>query len=260
MKIAILYIATGKYIIFWEKFFESAEMNFLPGIEKEYFVFTDADPGVITSNGNVTVIPHEQLGWPYDTLMRFHIFSRIEDSLKDFDFIFFFNANMEFVQKIEADEFLPNGKTDDGLLVTLHPGYHNQQKDKFPYERTQVNSKAFIGPSEGTYYFMGGLNGGIATKYLQLILTLKQNTQEDADNGITAIWHDESHLNRYMIGRNPKILTPDYGYPEGRNLPFTPKIIIRDKNNYGGHAFLRNEKPTLLYRLKQKFKKIKKML
>jgi hypothetical protein len=164
------------------------------------------------------------------------------------------------MQPITAEEFLPNGKTDDGLMATLHPGYFNQPVSNFPYEQEQSSSKAYIKKGEGKHYFMGGLNGGMTRAYLELVESLKNNTQMDLNNNLVAKWHDESQLNRYMIDKNPKILSPAYGYPEGRKLPFEAKIIIRDKNKYGGHSFLRNEKRSLLERIKFQLKKIKRNL
>lgn len=260
MTIAILYIATGKYIVFWKDFFSSCERHFIHGSHKEYFVFTDAPSFESSDNERVHTVFHQQQGWPYDTLMRFHTFCKVQEQLAGFDLVFFFNANMLFVQPVTAEEFLPNSITDDGLMVTLHPGYFNQPVSAFPYEQEQKQSKAYIPTGEGKHYFMGGLNGGIASAYLELITSLKNNTQADLDNHIIARWHDESQLNKYMMGRNPKILSPAYGYPEGRKLPFVPKIIIRDKNNFGGHSFLRNEKRSLLDKVKFQLKKIKKKL
>lgn len=257
MKIAILYIATGKYIVFWKEFFTSCEQYFIPEAEKTYFVFTDAAEFHECQHPRVRRISHQTQGWPYDTLMRFHTFSKAARELESFDFIFFFNANMLFVQRVTADEFLPNNQTDDGLLVALHPGYFNQPVSVLPYEQEQSRSTAFIPKGEGRYYFMGGLNGGTRTAYLNLISTLRSNTQADLDQGIIARWHDESQLNRYMLTRNPRILSPAYGYPEGRKLPFEPRIIIRDKNKYGGHAFLRNERRSLLKRLIFRLKNLK---
>lgn len=260
MKIAILYIATGKYIVFWKDFFSSCEKYFIPDARKEYFVFTDASSFEFSGNERVHAIFHKQQGWPYDTLMRFHTFCLVEEQLAGFDYIFFFNANMLFVQPVNAEEFLPDGKTDDGLMATLHPGYFNQPVAVFPYEQEQPQSTAYIKKGEGRHYFMGGLNGGTGTAYLELINTLKDNTQADLDRHIIAKWHDESQLNRYMLDKNPRILSPAYGYPEGRKLPFEPKIIIRDKNNFGGHSFLRNEKRSLLDKIKFQLKKIKRKL
>ena len=41
-QIAILYICTGKYVVFWKDFYQSFEKKFLKKSEVEYFVFTDA--------------------------------------------------------------------------------------------------------------------------------------------------------------------------------------------------------------------------
>lgn len=94
MKIAILYICTGKYNVFWKGFFESSEKKFLQKSQKEYFVFTDDEHLFGADQSNVHIIPHKYMGWPYDTLMRFEVFSSIEKELVGFDYIFFFNANM----------------------------------------------------------------------------------------------------------------------------------------------------------------------
>lgn len=42
-EIAILYIGVGRYIEFFEEFYNSCEKNFFPNINKKYFVFTDSE-------------------------------------------------------------------------------------------------------------------------------------------------------------------------------------------------------------------------
>ena len=76
MKIGILYICTGKYDVFWNDFYKSAEQFLLPNSDKQYFVFTDSNN--IQSTDNIHKIYQEKLGWPKDTLMRFHLFLNIE--------------------------------------------------------------------------------------------------------------------------------------------------------------------------------------
>lgn len=51
---------------------------------------------------------------------------------------------------------------------------------------------------------------------------------EDAARGITAVWHDESHWNRYLIDREPSlILSPSYcWFPDGRSKAFEGKIAV----------------------------------
>jgi len=230
MKIAILYICTGKYNQFFKGFYESCERYFLTGIaEKEYFVWTD-DMTVSDAN-NVNIIYHECKGFPADSLFRFDMFLEIEEKLEQFDYIFFFNANMLFTDNI-GREVLPTEK--DGYLVAgISPTGYKYKKYPafFPYERNK-KSLAYIPRKGGDYeYYMGSLNGGRAKEYLDLIRTLSANIRDDYNRGIVAMVHDESHLNCYL--RRHKCLGLDtltYLYPEEWNIPgINPKIIIRDK-------------------------------
>lgn len=228
--VAILYICTGKYDIFWKEFYESMETFFLLNSEKHYYVFTDAEHLYGEENCNrIHKIYQERLGWPYDTLMRFDLFSKIENQIKAYDYIFFMNANMLCVKKITEEEFLP---VNENLLVTRHPGCIHYPKLFLPYDRNR-KSTAYIPYGQGKYYYMGGLNGGKTQAYLQLINSLKQAIQEDLEHDVIAKWHDESQLNKYMLNRDDmKILLPEYAYPEGWNLPYDAKMIIRDKDRY----------------------------
>ncbi|ULQ57420.1 hypothetical protein KJS94_04295 [Flavihumibacter rivuli] len=238
MKIGVLYICTGKYDIFWKDFYLSSEEFFLPGNLKEYFVFTDASVLYAEELGNVHKIFEPRKGWPYDTLMRFHCFSKVIEKLRKFDYVFFFNANALFVRPINQPMVIPSDNRTD-LIGVIHPGYYLKRKKDYPYERDQRRSKAYIGKKEGNLYYQGCLNGGSSEAYIQLIQTLKKNVQEDLDKGIIAKWHDESHLNRYFIDHPPFSLDPSFSYPEGSDLPFRPMILMRDKNRLGGHDFLR---------------------
>lgn len=71
-KIAILYIATGRYIVFWDEFYKKMEQNFLPDYPKTYFIWTDATDKKFPSN--VKRIYQKQLEWPLITLKRFEMF------------------------------------------------------------------------------------------------------------------------------------------------------------------------------------------
>lgn len=230
MKVAILYICTGKYTVFWEKFYESFERNFLPASEKTYFVFSDKNNLPYFQNKNVCLISQKNLGWPDNTLLRFALFAREEARWKDYDYTFFINANFLCVEKITEEEFLP--LRNQNLLVAEHASAHGRSPLDMTYERNPL-STAYVGPEEGSCYVMGGLNGGKTEAYMRMVHELKENVEIDKQKSIVALWHDESHLNRYIIGRNDvKILPPCYGYPEGWDLPYAPKMLIRDKSKY----------------------------
>ncbi|HAQ02955.1 TPA: glycosyl transferase family 6 [Candidatus Nomurabacteria bacterium] len=256
MKIGILYICTGKYSIFWKDFYLSMEEKFISDVEKHYFVFTD-NPTIDFENENRRIhrIYQRDLGWPDNTLMRFNTFLQIEEELLNMDYLFFFNANLIIKEKITSEEFLPTGN--ENLVATLHPGFYNKNRKKFTYENNR-KSTAFINKNEGEHYFAGGLNGGKTADFIEAMKTMRDNVDIDKKNNIIAKWHDESHWNKYLINRsNIKILPPSYLYPEGWKLPFPPIILIRDKNKYGGHALLRNEKVN---KFKVYYSKIKNKL
>ncbi len=259
--IGILYICTGKYKIFWKDFYESIERFFLVDYSKTYFIFTDDFSYFenFKNRSNFIITYEKQREWPYPTLLRFETFKQRSQDLKSMDYLFFFNANMLCVSDI-APEILPNDS--QKLVVVLHPGFYDSNHEAFTYDRNS-QSTAYIPTGEGKYYFMGGLNGGKSKDYLEMIHTLSKNINIDLKNGIIALWHDESHLNHYMLDKAPKILTPSYGYPQGLHLPFEKKIVIRDKNKYGGHDFLRDKKlrffDKVIARIKYIFSDLKRV-
>jgi len=240
MKIAILYIAIGKYDIFWKDFYLSAEKYFLCKHDKDYFVFTDAEEIFAETNCSVTKIKQKNWGWPGNTLYRFKMFNLIKDKLENYDYIFFFNANILFIKNI-GDEFLPNNE----LLVVQHPGYYNVKSAKYPYEKNR-KSNAYIGKNEGEVYVQGCLEGGSKKEFIKMISELAMKIDDDQRNGIIAKWHDESHLNKYICSHKYKLLDPGYAYPDGMDIPFEKNILTRDKSKYADYDTLRGVDRSLL--------------
>ena len=229
-KVAILYICTAKYVVFWKDFFTSYEKYFLPNSEKHYYVFTDAEELFMEQEcDRIHKIYQEPLGWPDNTLLRYHVFLKIEEQLKAYDYLFFMNANCQAMETITEEEFLPEDKN---LLVVQHPGFYDKTNVQFTYDRNP-KSTACIPKGEGKYYICGGVNGGRTENYLQLMKELKHNIDVDKKNKQLALWHDESHINRYILKRDDyRILSPAFCYPEGKELPFPMKILIRDKSKW----------------------------
>lgn len=259
MKVAILYICTGKYEIFWRDFYLSCETYFLPGIEKHYFVFTDS--GHIDfeqDNPRIHRIYQENLGWPGNTLRRYEIFLSIEKNLEQFDYLFYLNANLLFLLPVMASNFLPQGN--ENLVACLHPGYYNKKRRRFTYEKNP-RSLAYIDRTKGLYYFAGGINGGRTAYFIDAMKVMRKNIADDLSRGIVAVWHDESHWNKYLLDRSDvKMLHPGYLYPEGFKLPYEKIILIRDKARYGGHNRIRGERPSFFKKFKRVLVKIKNRL
>lgn len=226
MKIAILYICTGKYNQFFKDFYESSEKYFLKDdAERQYHVFTD-DMN-LSDAPNVHLNYKKYEGFPMDSLFRFDMFLRVKEEILKCDYAYFFNANMMFVAPVGM-EFLPKKSE---MTAVIHPGKYKTwfASCLYPYERNK-KSLAYIAPYEGDYhYYMGSLNGGTSKAFVAFAEECSKRTHADYDNDIIAMVHDESHLNKYMRDVKGEGLSTEYAYPEGWNLSFEPKIIIRDK-------------------------------
>lgn len=247
MRIAVITVATGKYDIFVEGLVESCRKYFLPGEEKVYFVFTDSEN--LIESEDIIRIEQAKLGWPFDTMMRFHMFNSIKNHLEEFDYVFFMNANLKIVSTVGS--FILDTPTGCGLIATLHPGFYDKPKSHYPLERNTSSSFYFPWGMERNY-FQGCFNGGKTEEFLLMSEKLSELIDIDLSRNIIPVWHDESALNWYMGGKNPMILDPTFAYPDS----FTgdpemdnhyhlikkfgdPKILQLNKEDFGGKENLR---------------------
>lgn len=224
MKIGLLVIATNKYYDFVPPLWESVKKHFLTKHEVTMFVFTNKH-GITPEPGQV-IIPQIHMAWPGPTLFRYNVFTMpsTKKQLEEMDYLFYCDADMLFVDTV-GDEVLSD------RVGTIHPGFFNKPREAFTYETNRV-SKAFVAPSEGTVYYAGGFNGGSAKEYLKMCETIGSRVLEDKAKNIIAVWHDESHMNRYFIDNPPTLsLSPSYCYPESWSLPFQKRLLALDKNH-----------------------------
>jgi len=228
VKTALLIIATGwKYCNYVQPLLDSANEFFLEG-DYEAIVWTDEWnkrwPEAININ-------KEPLGFPGETLYRYHTFANHIPLLRQYDQIFYIDVDMRFVAPVGKEIF------SDGITATLHPGFVGTCGTP---ERSMA-STARIPHEWHNEYFCGGFNGGKTQSFVEMTRTIRSSVDVDAMNGITAVWHDESHLNKYLRDIPPaKILDPSYCYPEdagphytdkwkAAGLNVTPKILALNK-------------------------------
>jgi histo-blood group ABO system transferase len=224
IKVGLMIIATNKYIKFVKPLYDSMQRYFLnePDIERQMFLFSDQK----AFSGPV-VIYQEHEPWPNMTLKRYEIFYRNRHALEEMDYLYYADADMVFQEHI-GPEILGE------RVATIHPGFWNSPRKDFPYE-TNPRSKAYVGPNEGDCYFAGGFNGGKQGPFLEMAKVISENVHSDFEQGYIAVWHDESHLNRYLIDRKPTvILNPSYCFPEAewaQNNPFRKLLIALNKDH-----------------------------
>lgn len=226
MKICILTIATNKYINFVQKLYDNIEEFFLPEHEKTCLLFTEHECET-TDNVRISHIEHEQ--WPIPTLKRYNYFIKEKEFILQHDYCFYFDVDMR-IDKIIGNEILGD------LVATKHFYKVGEDVNKFSYERNP-NSLAYIPFGQGKAYYAGGFNGGKTQNFIKMSEIIANNVNKDLQNSIIAVWHDESHMNRYMIDNPPTLeLSSEYCYPEpeleiASHLNYEPKIIALLKNH-----------------------------
>ncbi|MEK6884143.1 MAG: hypothetical protein AABY22_31225 [Nanoarchaeota archaeon] len=219
-----------------------ADIILIYEIAKQILSYSYSD--METALNGATLIETEPIEWPHPTLMRYHLFLQQEEKLKDYDYIFYLDADMRVVSKI-SDEIMG-----EGLTAAQHPMYALRKEYIPPYE-PNPNSAAYIKRPGRTvdengkqrflpYYYAGGFQGGITRDYLKAANAIKKNIDKDFNNNYIAIWNDESHWNKYLSDYKGDliVLSPSYVYPDSLikeyyvpvwGKEYEPKIITLTK-------------------------------
>ncbi len=218
MTTALCVIATGKYRCFVPDLWNSARRHFLPGRDVRLFVFADAPPAV-----QCKFIPTKHRPWPGPTLYRYHAMLAAERKLRACDYVFYCDADMRFAAPV-GQEVL------GALTAVVHPGFAGRPTGEYTYER-RPESRAYIAPGAGRHYYAGGFQGGRADAYLAAMESMRAAIDEDLRRGLVAVWHDESHWNRYCLDHPPEVvLPPAYCCPESWPMDGR-KLLALDKDH-----------------------------
>lgn len=193
------------------------------------------------------VFPIDPLPWPAGTLYRYHLFLQQESLLKDYDYIFYCDIDMLFVNFV-GDEVL------DTLVAAQHPMYAFKKQLNPPYEPNKESTAYIPRPGRAILdngqkrfmplYFAGGFQGGKSKEFIEAWKTIKKNVDEDEIKlNYHAIWNDETHWNRYLFDylnadRPLLTLSPSFIYPDSLikeyyepiwGCSYPPKIVTLTK-------------------------------
>lgn len=224
-KIGVLYICTGKYAAFWDGFYASAKKNLCVDSQLIFYVFTDNEELLNLHVDDVRFIYKKSEPWPMPTLMRFSTFLSRKEKYLEVDYLLFCNANLIIEQPITTAEIL----SDKPYFATIHPGHVGKDPQKFPYEKNS-NSLAYIN-NAAPYYVCGGFNGGRRDDFVKMCELLSRNIDKDLENNIIAVWHDETHFNKFYSERLNlfNVLPAKYCQPQGWPAKDDPIITVLNK-------------------------------
>lgn len=239
-KIALVFVCVNApYWPYLKNVLDDVEKHFLKNHTVDVHVWTDMPDELKATKYEI-----EPIQWPMPTLMRYHLFLQQEEKLKEYDYIYYLDADMKIVDGIN-EEILG-----DGLLVAEHPMYALKRNYVPPYE-PNPDSTAYIKrvailldengkPRLKPLYAAGGFQGGEAKAFIEAMKTMKKNIDQDFNRNYVAIWNDESHWNRYLYDyKGPlKVLSPSYIYPDSLikeyyeplwGCSYVPKIVTLTK-------------------------------
>lgn len=253
-KVAFVFICLNP--LYWEyapAMVNGARQFFLPGHKTDYLFWTDIpeegvrervesawkergrnmeDPTLanhlefvtnsvtdLRKKTDIILFPTDPVEWPYPTLLRYNLFLQQEEKLKEYDYIFYCDVDMQFMT-IVGDEILG-----PGITAAVHPMYHLRKEYWPPYEPNPESASYIKRPGQiitdngkprfMPLYFAGGFQGGKSDKFIEAMKETKKIIEKDMNRAYIPIWNDETAWNKYLSENQPDIvLTPSYVYPD----------------------------------------------
>ncbi|XP_054853765.1 histo-blood group ABO system transferase-like isoform X2 [Eublepharis macularius] len=243
--IGLTVFAIKKYVVFLQRFLATAETYFMVGHRVKYYIFTDrpeAIPNMNVKEGREIVPLRVQNypRWQEISMRRMEMLSYYSQQrfIHEVDFLVCVDADMQFSNEVGV-EILSE------VFGTIHPGFYAAERQAFTYERRST-SEAYIPLDEGDFYYCGCFFGGTVAEVHKLTKKCHEAIMADKSKSLEAIWHEESHLNKYFVYHKPtKILSPEYLWDNGLGSPqFLKKkrFLTVPKN----HAAIRNKRNSNL--------------
>jgi hypothetical protein len=226
--VGVAVVATGKYSKFLSPFIVSFRAHFLPKSKKVFFVFANSW-FTEQQDSDVVVFSQHSLGWPYNSLHRFHMVLAMIEKM-EVDYLFMADVDLEVISDID-DRILSD------LVAAITPFHFGLPSVSFPFDRHPA-SPAYIHPSEGArYYFAGGFFGGSkdAVRSMLISCTEMADAMLKMKPAYVSPWHDESILNRFFHKvRKPTLIAgPEFLYPDP---PFDDFLLTAPQKLYAKHV------------------------
>lgn len=236
--------ATGPYLAYAEGLAKSISANWVGVGELRFVVFTDRVREVdwiLGPSVKTLAIPVRGRQWPDSSMRRFEDYVLHADDLTA-DVLVFLDADM--LVMAPPEDSLRDALHHEGITCVAHPGFYRPSvparigllgrpvgaRERGSWEN-RPESLAYVPAEDQDVYVCGGVWLGGRREALALCAELAVRIELDSLSGITAVWHDESHLNWWVAHHEAQVLTPEYcfvpGYPQIQGL--TPRIVALDK-------------------------------
>ncbi|KAM7238522.1 hypothetical protein CapIbe_010042 [Capra ibex] len=209
--VGLTVFAVGRYVDrYLHTFINSADKYFMVGQKVIIYVMIDdfsKVPWVDMAPLRMLKIFEikQEKRWQDISMMRMKTISEhVADHIQyEVDFLFCMDVDQIFVKKYGLETL---GES----VGQLHAHWYKTSPTELPYERSQL-SEAYIPIGKGDFYYHAAVFGGTPVQVLSIARECFRGIMNDKKNNIEAVWHDESHLNKYFFLHKPtKILSPEY--------------------------------------------------
>ncbi|XP_069056560.1 histo-blood group ABO system transferase 2-like isoform X1 [Pleurodeles waltl] len=207
--IGLSVFALGGYWKLLKAFLETSDKFFMMGHKVIYYVYTDQPDKVecttIHNDRECKVYKTSSYDSKARVFMKRMEILHLDIKSKKIDVQYLVCADVDIVFHDQVGvEILSD------LVATLHPGYYKTDRSYFTYER-RTSSQAYIPSNEGDFYYQANFFAGKVQEIYQMTKSCDEAIKIDDSNGIIAVYHDESHFNKYLLHHKPtKILSPEY--------------------------------------------------
>ncbi|XP_030016850.1 N-acetyllactosaminide alpha-1,3-galactosyltransferase-like [Sphaeramia orbicularis] len=230
--VALTVFAVGKYLdAYLHNFLVSAEVHFMSGLPVTYYIFTDLPESVpkmkLGPRRNLKVIKVEKYSrWQDISMMRMKFISELIDTEISYHFPYVYCLDVDQVFKARfGSEALGES------VAMLHSYFYDRPESAFTYDKNP-KSKAYM--TTGDFYYHAAVFGGSWQNVKALVDECYLGIMEDKLNGVEALWHDESHLNKFFwVNKPTRLLSPEYCWDEkigGRSEIKIMRLIWAEKH------------------------------
>ncbi|XP_077339358.1 N-acetyllactosaminide alpha-1,3-galactosyltransferase-like [Lithobates pipiens] len=192
-------------------FLVSANIYFMPNLSCVFYILTDRPDDVpdieLRPGVSKVILQVPKRGrWQDISMLRMRDLLELvlPRAVEKVDYLFCMDVDQIFTSNYGPEAL-------GELVAQLHSGYYLSNKEDFTYER-DPRSAAYIPPGKGQFYYHAAVFGGTPSRLFNLTSSCLKGILRDKEHNIEAVWHDESHLNRYFaLEKLPqKVLSPEY--------------------------------------------------
>ena len=210
MDIGIITLATGRYPELLPAYMDSFNKYFFTSHTRTFVYAADREVALPTPCQYV-YFPHAP--WPMATLNKMKAINRCKPYVENCDIVFWTDVDLNAVADVtKEDEVFPT--QEQPICCVRHCGWLDIFGNTIfcdPYEK---NPKSLAYAEKITVpYHQACFFGGLRKEFFEMTEHIEKNIDIDLENGIIAVWHDETHLNRYFQDHPPKTIPREYSRP-----------------------------------------------